>query len=393
MPSIVEVMSNARAAVLLVEELSSSAKDWEMDHGNDALMGLAQELNSLFGHGIPATHLVNLSRLFQAMERSRNFATVGAGSDTWLMAYRPSERVFKMSTIIENKRYAVAELMGKVALTFEQAFSEVRTQLGSDEEELILPEVPDPEPAPYEFAIVERRIVIVDQPEELSAISEKAQLFLLEESNRLLERLAISNSPHVLAELEELQKRIREVSNIIALGMQNMSFSAYVSAVAEELSDGLAASLLAYSASVGRYVAQFDDWREFSETAASLELPPLSGLVNLASSVSSVLKDNREVADPIVPSVIDDAVKNLNKNSGKPQAKLALVRIVGNIAIAAVSFLKDRITGTGMRVALALEATAAVVILQQFISNMEVVATYPGLDWVLPILMVLRTKI
>jgi hypothetical protein len=253
--------------------------------------------------------------------------------------------------------------------------------------------LPSPKVAPFNFDIVDKRLVVVSQPASASdtGATASARTALLEQGQRLLEALTASNSNPLLRDaLQILQIKLSSGHDIVQLGLLNLTWEGAVHGAEDEVSAVMARSLQAHALGVRHYLAQYPEWVAFSDNAAELELS--------REELEALARETEQLADKLESEITVDEevprslrfVANVRKQPAKElkRAGLALIRTIENLAISvfrqlsdfASTIFKQSLSAARVPVAGALGLAIAAIILHQA----EIWATVSGAAWLKP---------
>ncbi|NTF51010.1 hypothetical protein [Rhizobium rhizogenes] len=211
--------------------------------------------------------------------------------------------------------------------------------------------IPSKKTGPFNFRVQDGRLVVAphDAEVKIEGSIASARAALLQQGERLINDLLGSNTqPYLRATLEAVQEKLPIDSDIIQLGLLNISFENATSGATEELNSVLAAVLQAHAAGIRHYLAQFPEWKEFSTQAADLEIA-VGNLNNVASSVD-------ELADQIekeneVDEAVPRSLRFLTSLVRQPGAELrrvglALVTTIESLSITVFGGVLHFVTST-----------------------------------------------
>jgi hypothetical protein len=168
--------------------------------------------------------------------------------------------------------------------------------------------VPYQQVAPAQFTIVEGRIVVSSRVPR-TAKADKANIqsaldYIRGSGEQLISNLENSNCDRRLVEgVKELQSQLVSDGNIVKIGLMNMACGVIGAQFHVELPDAIAGMLNAYNASISLYVAQFPEWEQFTNKAATIDLDEndVTRVDSAAGDVINELAKNPALADPEVP--------------------------------------------------------------------------------------------
>jgi hypothetical protein len=199
--------------------------------------------------------------------------------------------------------------------------------------------IPDQKVAPVQFDIVDGRIVVATRAprtDEADIENIRSALDHLRGSGeQLLNNLTKSNCDRRLLEsVYELHTQVVSGGNIIKTGLTNLACSVMGTQFRDEIPDAIAGMLNAYNASVSLYVAQFPEWEQFAQKAASLDIDyeDVSEVDIAASEIIEALKGNTFIADPEVPRTIAFVRQFLSfPGASSKRAVFAMIRTIENL--------------------------------------------------------------
>jgi len=230
--------------------------------------------------------------------------------------------------------------------------------------------VPRQQVAPAKFEIVDSRIVISDgapkRLEEDTKNIDAALDHIVGTGKNLIESLEQSNCDRRLLEsVKELHKQVTQDGNIVKLGLTNLACGVMCSQFERELPDALCATFNSYNTSISMYVAQFPEWEQFTQRAASIEIDDESIVeIDLAASeVIEALEAQPELADPEVPKTIK-LVRELMSHPGKSakRAAFAMLKTIENLVSSIVRHSIVALNKTAEKTVEAISSAAAQVI-------------------------------
>jgi len=170
--------------------------------------------------------------------------------------------------------------------------------------------VPEQKIAPAQFDIHEGRLVVAHQKASNgpdSNIASSARRALVETGQAVIDKLKETNCDRrMLDVVVNLQEKLQSQQDIVELGVFNISCEVVAAKFENELPDVVGAMLLAHSRGISSYVAQFPEWRTFTENAASAELSSadVQRLHQSSGDLVEELEKAPEIADPEVPKTI-----------------------------------------------------------------------------------------
>lgn len=210
--------------------------------------------------------------------------------------------------------------------------------------------------APAAFDVVGGKLIVSDPPlggPSSVGVAASARNELAIRSGELLEELKGSNSDRRLVNVFETlcQKLNAEPVNSIALGLAHLECGALVNAYKDEMSDGLAASLRSHLLGLNYFLAQFEDWRDFRDTAIamSVDADDEKLVIEVLEQTARSLEDKGS-ADDDVPHTLR-AIKSAleDPRRASKQATLAAIRTLENLIIKVFTFAADTIELTAKK--------------------------------------------
>lgn len=243
------------------------------------------------------------------------------------------------------------EVLGEVSIEDDDLFSPV-TKLQATER--LIGIVPDQKVAPVQFAITsDERLIVIHQADQPSASDEAnvaaAREVLLEQGANIVESLLTSNcDPRLLQAMVRLNERLQDMTDVVQLGIQNISCEELRSSFEPELPVALAAIMKGHSAAINLYVAQFPEWQKFADNANQVELSPddIRELKDTAALLAQQLEDDENV-DPEVPATIKflaDAVSDPARVAKR--TSFALLRSLENLISVVFKFVGEAVEET-----------------------------------------------
>jgi hypothetical protein len=231
--------------------------------------------------------------------------------------------------------------------------------------------VPEQKLAPAIFSIEDQKLVLVKQPargdaEDYNNI-ERARDALVDRGKSILEALERSNCDRrVMESLRELQNGLAAQDNIIELGLLNLGVERICKGAAAELPDALIGAIEGHTTGVGMYVAQFPEWKRFSENAAAIDLTAtdIERIGGAAQSVIDHLALQPEIADAEVPKTLK-ALRALidDPKTASKRAAFAVLRTIENLVAKVYEYGADFLGKTATKISDKLStATSHVVI-------------------------------
>lgn len=213
--------------------------------------------------------------------------------------------------------------------------------------------------APLKFSITKGRLVLekqVPSPQAVDAGSIAAAKLELEKSgSKIIEHLSSSNCDRRLIEsISDLQDQIVSGRDVVRLGLANIGCGLVYEKFADELPDAVSALLKAHTVGVSMYVAQFPEWKRFSEQAAVAEISEENVPIihHSTAALISTLAQHPEAADPEVPRLLQSLNRYLeNPRETSKRAAFAVWRSVENIVIAIFGYGNSIVKKTAAKIA------------------------------------------
>jgi hypothetical protein len=199
--------------------------------------------------------------------------------------------------------------------------------------------LPEQKLAPISFDIEHSKLVVVHRAVDPSSADinnvKNARNALLEQGIGIIEALERSNCDRrIIDGIKRLQNGLARYDNIIELGIINISVDKVCKSAASEFPDALLGAIDGHIAGVGMYVAQFDEWRRFSENALDVELDA-SDIKHIGDATQAIIERvmlHPEIADEEIPKtllMLGSLIANPGQSSRK--AAFATLRTVENL--------------------------------------------------------------
>lgn len=269
--------------------------------------------------------------------------------------------------------------------------------------------VPAQKVAPFQFDIVADRLVVVHQVPEAAPEDKRnvavARETLIEQGIALLKLLDKSNCDRRLLEtFTTLQRNLEQNTDIVQLGILNITCHSMSAVFASELPDAIKGFLDGHNNAVKLYVSQFPDWARFVEAASVAELTndDASIVTSTADDLVAQLERNPEIVDPEVPKVIKllkEFVQDPARSSKR--ATFALLRTLENLVARTIAFGEGLITetlhGTSAILSKQLSRVIAYTLLSLVITNAtplsSVASKLPDMNWMVGALDIVKQQI
>ncbi|TLX05680.1 hypothetical protein [Rhizobium sp. MHM7A] len=267
--------------------------------------------------------------------------------------------------------------------------------------------VPEQKLAPVQFKIQEAFLTVDHLPATTSKqdtkSAESAREALVSQGKTVVEELRRSNcDTRFLETVISLQSKLQAADDIIQLGIMNISCVEMAKKYDAELSDAVSARLRAHLNSVNAYVAQFPDWRRYTENAAVVELDEsdIKKSVAIADEIISSLSAEPDLVDAEVPRTI----KLIKEAVGDPKrafkrTSYALFRTLENLFSKVfeyvAQFASDFATQTSTRLAKWGSRTAAGGLITLMLgwagALTPIYERLPDAEWLKPAITILRS--
>ncbi len=199
--------------------------------------------------------------------------------------------------------------------------------------------VPNQQVAPVQFDVINNRIVIFKSSPKINKPDRKNILesveFIKNRGESLLQNLERSNCDRRLLDtVRDLQSEIDKNNSIVKIGLSNLACSAMGAQFEAEIPSAILAMFNSYTSSVSMYVAQFPEWDQFIQKAASIELDEddVTDVSAAAAEVIDTLEKNPDLAEPEVPKTIS-FIRELLDTPGVSvkRATFAMIRTIENL--------------------------------------------------------------
>ncbi len=217
--------------------------------------------------------------------------------------------------------------------------------------------VPGQNIGPIQFDILDGNLYVRRQksdplPEDAKNV-DVARSTLTRQCQRILDRLHKANFGGTLIEpVTDLLELLDSKTDVVALGLQNITLDALAQSQADELSDALLAMLSAFSLSMSLYVAQFPEWSKFREKALRTHLDPddTQKIWAISAQLADDLEAANGVADMAVPRSIRAIVVAGQTNPEVTKIALAALmatqeNLVAKVFDTAIDFMQGALKG------------------------------------------------
>lgn len=209
--------------------------------------------------------------------------------------------------------------------------------------------VPEQQIAPVQFEIRQNKLAILNRPslvddeDRSSTASAKEELEAAGE--KILKELERSNCDRRLLEsVRYLQDQLTANSNVVRLGLSNLTCEAMCNAYEKELPDAVGAMLRAHTRGIELYVGQFPEWHRFIENAAlaHFDTAAVNTIAKTAAQLTEELEKQPELAHPEVPETIK-RINELLRDPSKAgrRTSFAMLRTLENLISKAFSHGAD----------------------------------------------------
>lgn len=217
--------------------------------------------------------------------------------------------------------------------------------------------VPEQKLAPAQFDIVNDQLVLVNLPVQLHADDltniQQARTALMARGENIIKALERSNcDKRVLNSVQELQEGLTRERNAIELGLMNIGVDQVCKSAAAELPEALLGEISGYVTGVAMFVAQFGEWRRFSENAASVDITTddIEKIGAAAQSIIDRLDDHPGIAAAEVPKTLR-ALRALVSNPAlaTKRAAFAVLRTIENLVARVYQYGADFLDKTAQQ--------------------------------------------
>lgn len=200
--------------------------------------------------------------------------------------------------------------------------------------------VPAQQIAPVYFDVADTKIILKPVQSDISeqdrGIADIARTQAIESGRRLIEYLQDPTktqfSKRYLDQLIYLQDKLEKDGNAIAVAMANVPCTLIVQEMKDEIADDLQGLMTGHAINVHGYVAQFPDFRQYSDNINSLKITQ-EDIAEIQSGFDRFLKVIEENLDHVDNAVLD-ALKRLRDflamAGEKKTSVFAVLRTIGN---------------------------------------------------------------
>lgn len=278
---------------------------------------------------------------------------------------RLSPFLLRLAEDVVNIGQALFALKGYIGDTY--ISTSYQTSLNFDDLEKV---VPRQQVAPVRFEIIGEKVFVSNRSpktleEDLDNI--RSALEHIKGSGRnLIESLEQSNCDRrLLDSVRELHSQISNDGNIVRIGLTNLACGVMCSQFQQEIPDAINAMFNSYNSSISMYVAQFPEWEQFTQRAASIDLndEEISEIDITAGEVITALEANPDLADPEVPETIKLVREFMARpgNSAK-RAAFAMMRTIENLVSSIVRYSVSALNKTADKTVDRVSTAASIVI-------------------------------
>lgn len=259
-------------------------------------------------------------------------------------------------------------------------------QLEPDE---IIDALPGQKPAAFKFAFDGNVLKVIDQPLQPSEREREMAMAALEAAvddgvHVIFDLSATNASPRLKDAFSRLQETMGSYKNIVQVGARAQICSRLVHANSDELSSTLVGLLLGHIGNIYSALAQFEEWREYSENAASINLDRKS-IADLSQSTSALI-DQMQTC-PVVDPQVAEALETVNgwvNEQEEPDKRdvLSLTRTLENLWSVVV---KSTLSVLRETVSEARKAAAKIILTGMVFTaacSVPVISKVPGGEWV-----------
>jgi hypothetical protein len=217
--------------------------------------------------------------------------------------------------------------------------------------------VPQQKLAPAQFDIINDQLVLANLPVQLRADDitnvQQARTALMARGENIIKALERSNcDKRVLNSVQELQEGLTKESNAIELGLMNIGVDQVCKSAAAELPEALLGEISGYVTGVAMFVAQFEEWRRFSENAASVDITTddIEKIGAAAQSIIDRLDEHPGIAAAEVPKTLR-ALRALVSNPplASKRAAFAVLRTIENLVARVYQYGADFLDKTAQK--------------------------------------------
>ena len=357
-----------------------------------------------------------LGLILRAAERSADleeillkgrFKFMVSGTSKRALGYDQREELARLSE--ENFLYVCRELYDELSTEIDEEIDRIIDEIHNFEEDADVEVesarklrnlIPEQSLSPLSFEIESEKVVVAESARGTPNLSESSaealHLQLVSDTSTFLDELKNSNcDPRMLKRFEDLHDRLCENSNPISIGISNISASLMTTNFSQELPDAIVAAAASVHQGISMYLGQFPEWREFSETAAGVEIDTRVEEVTLSAALEVVgeLEREPELCDPEVPASLRYLINAIKQpGTSVKRAVFALIRSLENLIAVSWRFGSDLVEQTFTKsverisdgVSRALAITAFTVVLGGATTLLSVSGIVGELHWIGP---------
>lgn len=276
-----------------------------------------------------------------------------------------------IGTVVPKEIYASKETeVGELLKLFSKGLGEIRNSLKyqslvyqtdsrEDLSKSIRELVPDRQNiGPLYFQVRSGKLALLpvfdSAYEDCEEVAVQARAQLITSGERIIEQFNSSNfDPRLLKVISELQDRLVSEDGVVRLGLSNLACEVMIDSLRAELPDAFSAMLQAQVIGIRMYVAQYPEWRKFTEQAVQIEMsvehaPALSHAI---SQLTDKLESIPDVVDPEVPRTLRALLALIaDPRATSKRALFAVWRSVENFAIVVFNYCAEFIELTSQEI-------------------------------------------
>lgn len=274
---------------------------------------------------------IEANRFFQSYISERTFTDRAGRTNSFGRALRDSVTGFDTVSAQRPARVTSAQSERREAPPIQEPRGNDSKQLGEI--------VPPQQDAPLQFEVVDGKLRVRPQkprPHKNDVKNIRSARLAIEDGvERLLVYLSESNCDHrLLCAIGEIGQIVQSETDVIKLGIANLTCEYLFDEFAEELPAVASAQFKGLYTAIGMYVSQFPEWRRFTENAASVEftVQDVNQIYRSGANMLSELRVNKGLVDPEVPRSLELILEAL-KNPGKSRrrAVFGAIRTLENL--------------------------------------------------------------
>jgi hypothetical protein len=274
---------------------------------------------------------IEANLFFQSYISEKTFVDRGGRETSYGRAVRDSVTSFDAVSAHRPARAPSAQSEGREAPPKQDRLGNEPKQLSEI--------VPPQQEAPLQFEVSGGKLRI--RPQKLKPNKSdlqnirSAKLALEEGIERLIKSLSESNcDPRLLQAMGEVEQTVKAETDVIKLGIANLTCEYLFNEFAEELSAVAAAQFKGLHTAIGMYVSQFPQWHRFTENSASVEFTAqdINQIYRSGAKMLPELRAKNGLVDPEVPKSLELILEAL-KNPGKSRrrAVFGAIRTLENL--------------------------------------------------------------